>query len=286
MAAADLVRALVVAAIALWPGGPPLGALALAVFAVGAGEAFFRPAETALIPSLLPADRLPQANGLVSVSYRTAAVIGPGLGGILVAGLGSTQLAFAANALAFLISMAFLVGLREPPRPARDGAAASSFVRDVREGLAEVRRHRWVAGTLVAASLLLLLAVAPLDGAAADHRPPRVRHGHGVRALTGLLLARWAGRGAVRDDLPAEARGVVQLADLAGLPRHPARAAARARRSWVLFVAYAHRRVLVGAVRRVLGVRAADRRSRPTGWPGSRAWTGWPRSGSCPWAWP
>ncbi len=162
MIAADVFRAAIVAAIALWPGGPPLGVLALAVFAVGAGEAFFRPAQTALIPSLLPADRLPQANGLVSISYRTAAVVGPGLGGLLVVGLGSTQLAFSANALAFCVSMAFLLGIHEPARPARDGALGSSFVRDVREGLSEVRRHRWVAGTLLAASLLLLLAVAPL----------------------------------------------------------------------------------------------------------------------------
>ena len=58
--------------------------------------------------------------------------------------------------------MAFLLGIHEPARPARDGALGSSFVRDVREGLSEVRRHRWVAGTLLAASLLLLLAVAPL----------------------------------------------------------------------------------------------------------------------------
>lgn len=162
MIAADVFRAAIVAAIALWPGGPPLGVLALAVFAVGAGEAFFRPAQTALIPSLLPADRLPQANGLVSISYRTAAVVGPGLGGLLVVGLGSTQLAFSANALAFCVSMAFLLGIHEPARRARDGALGSSFVRDVREGLSEVRRHRWVAGTLLAASLLLLLAVAPL----------------------------------------------------------------------------------------------------------------------------
>ncbi|HSO04551.1 MAG TPA: MFS transporter [Candidatus Limnocylindrales bacterium] len=162
MIAADVFRAAIVAAIALWPGGPPLGVLALAVFAVGAGEAFFRPAQTALIPSLLPADRLPQANGLVSISYRTAAVVGPGLGGLLVVGLGSTQLAFSVNALAFGVSMAFLLGVHEPALPARDGALGSSFVRDAREGLAEVRRHRWVAGTLLAASLLLLLAVAPL----------------------------------------------------------------------------------------------------------------------------
>jgi DHA3 family tetracycline resistance protein-like MFS transporter len=162
MMVADLFRAFVVAGIALWPGGPPLSVLAVAVFAVGAAEAFFRPAQTALIPSLLPAARLPQANGLVSISSRSAAVVGPGLGGLLVVGLGSTHLAFAVNALTFAVSMLFLLGIREPVRAARDGALGSSFVRDIREGLAEVRRHRWVAGTLIAASLLLLMAVAPL----------------------------------------------------------------------------------------------------------------------------
>jgi predicted MFS family arabinose efflux permease len=163
MMTADALRAVIVALIALWPGNPPLLALAVSVFVVGAGEAFFRPAETALIPSLLPAHRLPQANGLVSISYRTAAVIGPGLGGLLVVALGSTTLAFAANALAFLVSMAFLFGVHEPARPPRTAAGGSGFWRDVREGLSEVRRHRWVAGTLVASSLLLLVLVAPLN---------------------------------------------------------------------------------------------------------------------------
>ncbi len=162
MMVADLFRAVVVAVIAVWPGGPPLAVLAAAVFAVGAAEAFFRPAQTALIPSLLPAERLPQANGLVSISSRSAAVVGPGLGGLLVVGLGSTEAAFAVNVVMFMVSMVFLFGVHEPVRQARDGALGSSFMRDVREGLAEVRRHRWVAGTLVAASLLLLLAVAPL----------------------------------------------------------------------------------------------------------------------------
>ena len=162
MMAADLFRGAVVLAIALWPGGPPLPALALAVFLVGAGEAFFRPALTALIPSVLTAQRLPQANGLISISHRSAAVLGPGLGGLLVVGLGSSSLAFAVNSAAFGVSMLMLRRLVEPPAGARDGALGASFLRDIGEGLAEVRRHRWVAGTLVAASLLLLLAVAPM----------------------------------------------------------------------------------------------------------------------------
>lgn len=142
MMVADLFRAVVVAAIAVWPGGPPLALLAVAVFAVGAAEAFFRPAQPALIPSMVPASRLPQANGLVSISYRSAAVVGPGLGGLLVVGLGSTEAAFALNAVTFAMSMLLLLGVHEPVRPARDGELGSSFMRDVREGLAEVRRHR------------------------------------------------------------------------------------------------------------------------------------------------
>jgi DHA3 family tetracycline resistance protein-like MFS transporter len=162
MMSADVFRAAIVLGVAVWPGGPPLPVLALAVFLVGAGEAFFRPALTALIPSVLPADRLPQANGLISISHRSAAVIGPGIGGLLVVGMGSTSLALAVDAAAFAVSMLFLRGIIEPPLAARDGALGASFVREVGEGLAEVRRHRWVAGTLVAASLLLLLAVAPM----------------------------------------------------------------------------------------------------------------------------
>lgn len=161
MMGADLFRAVAVGVIAAWPEGPPLPVLAVAVFAVGAGEAFFRPALTALIPSLVPPERLAQANGLVSISYRSAAVIGPGLGGILVVGLGSAALAFAANAVAFGISMAFLRGVEEPRTPAVPPSGRHGFLREVAEGIAEVRRHRWVAGTLVAASLLLMLAVAP-----------------------------------------------------------------------------------------------------------------------------
>jgi hypothetical protein len=48
----------------------------------------------------------------VSISYRTAAVIGPGLGGLLVVTLGSTTLAFAANVVAFVVGRAPLTERR------------------------------------------------------------------------------------------------------------------------------------------------------------------------------
>ena len=54
MRAADAFRMVALLALAALPSIPPLWVLALLVFLVGGGEAFFRPAETALLPSILP----------------------------------------------------------------------------------------------------------------------------------------------------------------------------------------------------------------------------------------
>lgn len=159
MMGADLFRAVAVGALAVLPFAPPVWALALLVFVVGAGEAFFRPAETALLPSLLPVRRLNAANALISLSYRTAAVIGPGVGGVLVAGFHQVRWAYAVNAVTFLVSFLCLLKVREPARAVRERTA--SFTRDLSEGFAEVRRQPWVLGTLVGAALLLMAVIAP-----------------------------------------------------------------------------------------------------------------------------
>lgn len=159
MIGADVFRLLAVGSLALLPVLPPVWFLALMVFAVGAGEAFFRPAETALLPSILRSEQLPAANGLISISYRSMAVIGPGLGGVLVAGLGNIRLAFAVNAVTFGISLLCLLRVREPARA--EPVERASFVRDLREGIDEVRRHRWIVATLIAATVILMGVIAP-----------------------------------------------------------------------------------------------------------------------------
>jgi DHA3 family tetracycline resistance protein-like MFS transporter len=159
MMAADIFRAAAIGALALLPFTPSVWLLAALVFLVGSGEAFFRPAETALLPSLLPKSRLNSANALISISYRTAAVVGPGVGGLLVAGFHQVRWAYAVNAITFLISFAFLLRVREPARAA--ASTTPSFVAEVRDGLAEVRRQPWVLGTLVAGALVLMAVIAP-----------------------------------------------------------------------------------------------------------------------------
>ena len=84
----------------------------------GAVEQFFGPAEQALLPSLVPDDRLLTANALVGQSRDVARLVGSALGGVAVAAGGLTALALL-DAASFVLA-ALLVGLvRAPGRVAR-----------------------------------------------------------------------------------------------------------------------------------------------------------------------
>jgi predicted MFS family arabinose efflux permease len=161
MRAADLFRMLAVLGLALLPSTPQLWVLALLVFLVGGGEAFFRPAETALLPSILPPERLRPANALIVISYRTAAVIGPGLGALVVTLAGGTRAAFVINALTFGVSLVCLTLLREPPRHMVAAEDRPGVLHEILEGFNEVRKRPWVAAILVLASVALMLVIAP-----------------------------------------------------------------------------------------------------------------------------
>ena len=159
MMVADLFRAAAIGVVVIYPGNMPVPALAALVFAVGAGEAFFRPAESALLPQLVPSERLPAANGLVSISSRSAAVIGPGIGGLLVAGFGQIHLAYAVNSLTFLLSFVCLFFVHEPPR--QDQPQTEPFLRELGDGLREVRSQPWLFACLIAGAFMLMTVIAP-----------------------------------------------------------------------------------------------------------------------------
>jgi MFS family permease len=72
--------------------------LVAAAAVAGAASGFFLPASTALVPEVLPADRLLAANSLTTMSRLTAArLAGPVLGGVLVSA-GGAGVAFAVDA--------------------------------------------------------------------------------------------------------------------------------------------------------------------------------------------
>ncbi|TVL88662.1 MFS transporter [Streptomyces sp. SAJ15] len=132
--------------------------LAVMTFLVGSGEAFFRPAYGGLVPSLVPEERLLSANAWRGATESAAAVMGPALGGLLVATAG-TRWAFTINAATFVVSLVCVLAVTEPPM--RRPETRSSIIHETREGLSAVRRVRWTSAVLVMTAVQTMFVVAP-----------------------------------------------------------------------------------------------------------------------------
>lgn len=156
--------------------------LVLQALIFGIVDGFFNPAILAITPDLVEKDDLTSANALVSLSGNLAQLLGPLVGAGLIA-LISPVGAFAANALSFFISVAFLLSVRIPERhvaktieaqelpveeaqvvatglsvPPLEEAPAKrrgfrGVVTDVKEGLAYVRSFPWLWITTLNASI-------------------------------------------------------------------------------------------------------------------------------------
>lgn len=81
----------------------------------GVVDGFFHPAIMAITPDLVEKDDLTSANALNSFSGNLAQLLGPLLGALLIA-LVTPMGAFAADALSFFVSVAFLLSVRIPER--------------------------------------------------------------------------------------------------------------------------------------------------------------------------
>jgi MFS family permease len=131
----------------------------LVLFALyGAGDAFFTPASTALVPETVDQDRLQQANALLSGSQSIAAVAGPALAGVLVATAG-VGIVFAADAVSFAVSTTTLLLLRL--QPTRRVVPGNGLLAQLRLGWREVTGRTWVWAS-IAYFAVSNFAIAPL----------------------------------------------------------------------------------------------------------------------------
>jgi DHA3 family tetracycline resistance protein-like MFS transporter len=136
--------------------------LAVLVAVYGAGDALFPAAFNALVPQLVPAGQLVQANAVDQlVRPLMLQMIGPAVGGVIVAAAGAGT-AFLVDAGTFVLSIVALSLMRSYP-VVRDPTAESSIVGEVREGFRFVRSQTWLWGTLVCAALFLLVYLGPWD---------------------------------------------------------------------------------------------------------------------------
>jgi DHA3 family tetracycline resistance protein-like MFS transporter len=130
----------------------------VAAYALGAG--FFMPAFESVVPSLVPADELPQANALDQFVRPIALrLVGPALGGVIVGVLGAGT-AFALDAATFAFCALMVLTMRRIEMP---HVAAESTVQAVRGGLRFVRSRVWLWGTFLSAAIAYLVFLGPTE---------------------------------------------------------------------------------------------------------------------------
>jgi MFS family permease len=160
MIASDLVRggAQAMLAVLLLTETAELWHLLVLQAVYGAGEAFWRPASTALLPSIVSGGRLQDANALMAVTVNGAYTVGPAVAGVLVATVGSGA-AIAIDAATFGVSTVALLTLRVPAlqRPAEP----TTFLADLREGWREFVSRTWLWVVVAHAALFLLFVTTP-----------------------------------------------------------------------------------------------------------------------------
>ena len=91
-----------------------------------------RPSAGAILPRLVSHEDLPAANALMSLRWQLGVIVGPAVGGLIIATF-STSLGFAIDALTYLLSLLFLWRLKNVPATEKsEKPAISALIEGVR----------------------------------------------------------------------------------------------------------------------------------------------------------
>jgi len=124
-------------------------------FLSGFAQAFGGPAYSALIPTLVDREDMPNAIALNSIQFNLAVTVGPALAGQTLAKLGETW-CFGLNAISFIAPIISLLMIRAPflPPPVTESILAS-----LKQGIKFVRRQGSMEALIVLAFCMTALAM-------------------------------------------------------------------------------------------------------------------------------
>ncbi len=108
----------------------------------GVARVFIGPAVSSLVPNVVPAALLPKAIALSSLAWQSAAVIGPAMGGFLLAANPAMPYWYGAGLL--LIAIACLLAIRPVPQPVISGSTHP--LRQIADGARFVWHERFLLG--------------------------------------------------------------------------------------------------------------------------------------------
>ena len=126
-----------------WSGHTTLWPIFAIAVLFGAGRAFLSPASSAMGPMLVPRPLLPRAIAWNSLSWQSASIIGPALGGLLCAISAAT--AFGASVVLFLLGGLLLLGIKAKTKPVTQPGSRWALIK---EGLVYTWRNKIVFGSI------------------------------------------------------------------------------------------------------------------------------------------
>lgn len=138
--------------------------LCIALF--GAARAFLQPSSTAMKPMLVPREDMPRAISMSSLAWQFAVILGPWIGGLVIA-WASPALSYGIVAALYLAGMAMAWQIGMSTTPVRQ---AGSALQQIREGLVYVWTNKIILGAMSLDLFAVLLGsvVALLPAFAAD----------------------------------------------------------------------------------------------------------------------
>jgi MFS family permease len=116
-------------------------------------SAFDQPARGSLVPTLVERSELPAAIALNQMLYQSSAVVGPAVGGVLIASYG-VAVAYWVDTMSFAASIAAAIAITAPKQML---AAPQSVVESLVEGVMYVLRRRLLFSTMVLDLLAMFL---------------------------------------------------------------------------------------------------------------------------------
>jgi MFS family permease len=184
LVASDLARAVLVLGLVF---ARDLATIYILIFLLGLARTIFNPTVRAAFPSVVGGGDLTRANALIAGTFSTSIMVGPVLGGLLVASIG-VDAAFLADAVTYLIS-AILLSTVPLPYPSRESEEEEGFVRELRSGFDYLLGARVPLAIVVGAFLTILTINATVP---AEVFLAKETFGAGDAGY-GLLVSLWGG---------------------------------------------------------------------------------------------
>ena len=138
-------------------GHPSIPVIGVLMFLLAVISALYQPAVQASIPTLVPDEKLSQANGIVNGVAALSGLIAPVLGGVLYRILG-LRLLLVASGCAFFASATMEIFIKIPhTKRAWHGSIVKTIARDMADGVAFIRREPVILRSIILAALINML---------------------------------------------------------------------------------------------------------------------------------